>query len=202
MAALQIWVRSLETKEEIRKRVLKLRKEQSREAWDFGTRQIAETVTAHRWFEEAEYIYCYVDVSGETGTEEIIREAWRRGKTVLLPRVCGDNMEFLPVSSLEELAPGAFGIPEPVEKESDTARMRGKVPFPSERTGLMLLPGVAFDRKKNRVGYGKGYYDRYLKAYPYLHTIAIAFSFQIVEEIPAGAHDIAPELVITERTVL
>lgn len=66
----------------------------------------------------------------------------------------------------------------------------------------MIMPGVAFDTFRNRIGYGKGCYDRYLKKYKGFHTIALAFEYQIVDEIPAEATDIRPEFVMTERRIL
>lgn len=99
-------------------------------------------------------------------------------------------MEFCSLSSFEQLVPGTYGILEP--DGTDVSE---------QKNGLMLVPGVAFDKLRNRIGYGKGYYDRYLKAHPLLHTIALAFDLQIVSKIKAQEQDVKPELLLTESCI-
>ena len=104
-------------------------------------------------------------------------------------------MEFYPVSSMNSLSEGAFGILEPSAKDvSASENAAGK--------SLMLLPGVAFDKAGNRIGYGRGYYDRYLAGCPGISKIALAFEFQITDRIPAEHTDIKADLIITEKGVL
>ena len=67
--------------------------------------------------------------------------------------------------------------------------------------GLMIMPGVAFDTNRNRVGYGGGYYDRYLESHPQLHTLALAFDMQVLFEVPAEEQDIKPQLLVTETNI-
>jgi 5-formyltetrahydrofolate cyclo-ligase len=97
----------------------------------------------------------------------------------------------------QEYNPGRMGILEPVldENQSDIHKMMD----------IILLPGIAFDRKGNRVGYGKGYYDRYLSQYypdPFVITIAPIFSFQLLDDIPAMPHDIPADIIVTENEVI
>lgn len=155
------------------------------------SRQITEQVMAHPFFQNAEEIYCYISLYEEVSTFELINSTLKMGKKVAVPKVIVDNfMKFYYIDSLTELKTGYFGILEP---EADTAReAEGK-------QGLVLLPGTAFDRSGNRIGYGKGFYDTYLYAHPELHRIALAFSLQCVERIPADPHDIRVEAVITEK---
>jgi 5-formyltetrahydrofolate cyclo-ligase len=102
-------------------------------------------------------------------------------------------MEFYRINSLEELQAGYRGILEP-SGETEKFLFR---PGNADKT-LMLMPGVAFDSYRNRIGYGKGFYDRYLadKEELQLHTIGIGFSCQLVDEIPAQEGDIKPYQVI------
>lgn len=189
----------MEKKEEIRRRILEIRSRQGGREWKSGTDRIMKKVTAHPWFLEAEAVYCYVDVRGEAGTRGIMDYAWRLGKRVFVPSVKGHDMEFYRLFSFDGLKEGTFGIPEPSvkirERKADIKR-DGRI--------FMIMPGVAFDRERNRIGYGGGYYDRYLASCTefYGHAIAIAFECQIVEKIEAEKTDRKPELLITERRIL
>ena len=190
MEVLRIWVRNLETKKEIRHKIIRLRKEMDPLAWQEATKEITEKIIRHPRFLEETDIYCYVNYNGEVGTELLMEEAWKLGKHVWLPKVEGSEMEFYLVESRQELEPGAYGILEPAgEQKAD-----GK-------EGLMIMPGVAFDTNRNRVGYGGGYYDRYLESHPQLHTLALAFDMQVLFEVPSEKQDIKPQLLVTETNI-
>lgn len=180
----------METKKDIRKRILKERKEMDSATWQRNTSAVTGAVIGLDAFREATDLYCYVDFKGEVGTRALIQEAWRLGKTVWVPRVSGEEMEFYEITSFCQLAKGTFGVPEPEEGIPGNGR-----------DGLMIMPGVAFDSKRNRVGYGKGYYDRYLEKHPGLDTIAICFDMQIVEKVPSDPLDIKPGILITESII-
>ena len=98
-------------------------------------------------------------------------------------------MKFYQITSYDDLEAGYFGILEPKEecKEVNVSE-----------NSIVIMPGVAFDRKGNRIGYGKGYYDKYFSRYPEVYKIAIAFSMQIVDEIPADEFDIKANCVVTD----
>lgn len=169
--------------------------------WKRNTDAIAKVILSHEWFLEAPAIYCYVSFRGEVGTDEIIKGAWTLGKEVYVPRMEGVEMDFYLLNSFEELEEGTFGVPEPA--------LRGGQTTAQERSGLestsgclMLMPGVAFDKSRNRVGYGRGYYDRYLNDHPGIRTIGLAFEFQIMDEIPVEETDIRPGILVTERNIL
>lgn len=155
------------------------------------TAVITEKIIQCRYFSEAERIFCYIDFQGEAGTEGIIKEAWQLGKKVYAPRVSGDTMEFFEFHSFSELVPGAFGILEP----------QGRKAADSMETDLMVLPGVAFDRSRNRIGYGRGYYDRYLAARSGFYTIGAAFEMQIVDRIETEKTDIRADMLVTEKGI-
>ncbi len=94
------------------------------------------------------------------------------------------------LKNIRELAPGKWGIPEPVMK----------IPVPSQKIDLVLVPGIAFDRRGNRLGRGGGYFDRFLSSIPQrIRKVALAYSFQIVERVPVTPQDVPVDEVITEE---
>jgi 5-formyltetrahydrofolate cyclo-ligase len=158
--------------------------------WKDATAEIAKQVAEHPLYLQAADIYCYVDYNGEVGTRAMIEEAWRQGKNVWVPRVLGAEMEFFQIHSYDELLPGTKGILEPEEGIPGTGE-----------NGLMIMPGVAYDRALHRIGYGGGYYDKYLEKHPQLKRMAIAFDYQVMEAVPCDVHDIQPEILITESQI-
>lgn len=191
-------MRNLERKKEIRKRILDLRKEHKSGERAWKTDAVTELIRKHPWFLESKAVYCYADFSGEVGTRKLMEEAWRLKKQVYVPLVLGETMEFYKILSFSELAPGAFGILEPTAAVTDTGNADTQY-LDCEK--LMIVPGVAFDKKKNRIGFGKGYYDRYLALHPKIHTIAAAYAFQIVDTIEAEETDIRMEMIATENGI-
>lgn len=213
----------METKKEIRARALKERGALPLQAREAYGREILRLAAAHPFFQNAREIYCYASFRDEVPTFGLMEEAWKAGKRVAVPRVTdGQEMEFCYIESLCALRPGYCGIPEPdglqAQKavprmtsadgqempgnrfgpESQSAAGRG---LPGREYGdiLMILPGAAFDRKGNRIGYGRGFYDRYLQHAPQCRRMGLAYFVQCVEEIPAGPWDIPAEAVITEK---
>ena len=180
----------MESKKDIRKRVLKQRNLINREEWEEKSRRICEKVTTHPFFLNADAIYCYVDYKNEVCTRDILAQAWKLGKNVAVPKVNGEEMSFYYIDNMGELKAGYFGILEPTT--TNTA---------DDENVLVIMPGAAFDQNKNRIGYGKGFYDRYLERHPQHRTIALAFAFQMIEGIPSDTHDIQPDIIITEETI-
>ena len=137
----------------------------------------------------AEAVYAYMALSWETGTLELLGHFWNRGIKVAFPRVLGSEMEFFAVSSVEDLESGTFRIMEP----KTHCKM---VDWPE---AVIMVPGIAFTRDGKRLGKGGGYYDKYLDKYPGHKTVAFAYEFQMVSELPAELHDQPVDVVITER---
>lgn len=180
----------MDGKKEIRRRLLGLREKLDGQEWQERTQAAFRRAVSHSWFQAAKTIYCYVDFRGETGTRAIMERAWELGKAVAVPRTCGEEMDFFYIRSLEETAPGNFGVREPDPERCKVA---------DGRDGLVILPGSAFDLRGHRIGYGKGYYDRYLEAHPGLLTMALAFDFQVLEEIPHEPHDRRAQVIVNDR---
>ncbi|WP_342564523.1 5-formyltetrahydrofolate cyclo-ligase [Paenibacillus sp. FSL R7-0345] len=155
--------------------------------------------------EDVKTLLAYVPFRSELDSRPLIDGAWAAGCTVLLPRVIQATgmMSLHPVNSWKELAPGAYGILEPAAASADS---EGRLPRPD----IIFVPGLAFDRRGGRLGYGRGYYDRLrarLDAEAPLQGrdplwIGLAFGRQIVEEVPMDDHDAYMDMVITEDGVM
>ncbi len=180
-------------KEKLRKEALERRNALNTEERDRAAAVLTEQMLGHPRYCLSEYILGFVPYGSEIDITEILQDALRNGKHLYLPKVSGEEMSFYKVTSLADLEEGYKGIREP---KGDTPAYTY-----NELTGqktLMLMPGVAFDSRNNRIGYGKGFYDRYLqdKESLQLRSIAVGFHCQLVEEIPAQDTDIRPCQVI------
>lgn len=132
------------------------------------------------------WIYPYISYQKEMPTLHLIERMIEDGKRIAVPKVIGDEMVFYEITSLSDCQPGCMGILEPVEGKNTVTE-----------PGLMLMPGLAFDLQGGRMGYGGGYYDKYLARYPYHCTAAWAYDFQIVEQVPMKSHDRRVDYMIT-----
>ncbi len=150
---------------------------------------IFRNVTASPLFRAAQTLLLYVSCGGGVDTLRIIGEALRLGKQVAVPK-CGENgsMTFYVIDSMDALAPGAYGIPEPVG---------GKIPEITAQT-VCFVPGVAFTEDGERLGQGGGYYDRFLERYPELNTVGLCYGCMLQTSIPAQPHDRRVDAVIHE----
>lgn len=181
----------METKQDIRKKIFAARKactDQQVEAW---SREITQRVIALPAFKRAERMMAYADYNHEVVTRYLIEEAWKAGKEVAVPKVHGKDMIFYRLLDFNQLKPGYYGIPEPECGEAV-----------DWEDALMIMPGVAFDRENHRVGYGGGFYDRFLEKHPDIQRIAIAFSFQMMREVPVEPTDIFPQIIVTENDII
>lgn len=157
---------------------------------DSATQQSAEILAAleaHPAFGAAKTVLLYHSLKDEVDTHAFIRK-WSGEKRLLLPVVIGDDLELRLYTGPQDLKPGAYGIEEPVGA--------GFTDYAS--IDLVIVPGVAFDRIGNRLGRGKGYYDRLLPRIPSAYKIGICFPYQMVEEVPAEPFDVRMDEVICE----
>lgn len=181
----------MEAKKDIRKKIFAERKCVSDAQTEEWSRRITERVISLPAFQKADRIMAYADYNHEVMTRFLIEEAWRAGKEVAVPKVVGKDMEFYLLHDFSQLEPGYYGIPEPVRGEQT-----------DWEDALMIMPGVAFDRKCHRVGYGGGFYDRFLEKHPGIQRLAVAFSFQLLPEVPVEPTDIFPQILVTETELL
>ena len=180
----------MEEKRLIRKQIFAARKQCSDEQVRAWSHQVTDQVTGLPEFAAARRIMAYADYNHEVITRYIIEEAWKAGKEVAVPKVVGKDMVFYRLTDFSQLEPGYFGIPEPV---------RGEIV--DWEDALMVMPGVAFDIHNNRVGYGGGFYDRFLEKHPDIFRLAVAFDFQILDQVPTEPTDICPQIIVTQSKV-
>ena len=195
-------------KREIRREILAKRDGMTENERTRASLILTERILGHQWFYRSEILLGFVNYGSEISTMEILEEALKSGKKLYVPKIVtvtensdpdGESivpkqeMLFYRVKSLADLTPGYKGIPEP-DGTSEQFQYDASL---AEKT-LMLMPGVAFDMFRNRIGYGKGFYDRFLadKEELQLRTIGVGFKCQMVEEIPARENDIKPYQVI------
>lgn len=176
----------------IRKQMKQLRADMTRTERFEKSMQIFEQLITVPEFKRADRIYTYVSMDNEIDTIMFIDYSLSLEKRVFVPRVSGKDMEFYEISDISELNPGYMGIYEP--------DINGKEPDYS-RTGFMCMPGLAFDRSYNRIGYGGGFYDRYLSVENKLYKAALAYEAQLLESIPAQDGDVRPDMIVTEESI-
>lgn len=137
-------------------------------------------------YQSAKTIYGYLPYNQEVRTVPILEQALRDGKQVAVPKVYGDTMRFLYLTDLNAVAKGYAGIPEPIADE----------PIARDETALVLMPGLAFDPQGHRMGYGGGFYDRFLAQEPNHPTVALCYDFQMLPHLETESHDIPVDRVL------
>ena len=149
--------------------------------------KILAALEAHPAFRAANTILLYHSLKDEVDTHGFI-EKWSHQKHILLPVVIGEELELRTYTGPNDLRIGAYGIEEPVG-----------TPFTDYAAiDLAVIPGVAFDSRGNRLGRGKGYYDRLLPHMPTTYKIGICFPFQLVKEVPAETSDNRMDEIVTQ----
>lgn len=177
----------MENKKEIRAYIRALKKQYSNEELIELSRPVTDKLLKHKKVKEAQTILMYYSLADEVYTHDIITKLVNMNKTVLLPRVIdNENMIICHYKSDKDLNEGAFHIMEPIGEEfTDYNKIE-----------LCIVPGMSFDSNNNRLGRGKGYYDRFLAKVPNSYKIGVCFDFQKLKEIPSGKYDINVDEVI------
>ncbi len=152
---------------------------------------ICKTLLSMDIYQNANCICLYISAKNEVDTTPIIEAALQAGKMVAAPRVRDKQMDFIVFHSMEELELGSFGILEPTGAEVVTPEQ-----------ALLIMPGVAFDMNCNRIGYGGGFYDRYLAEHEAKVSVAFAYELQMVEQLEVEGFDKKPDMIITEKRVI
>jgi 5-formyltetrahydrofolate cyclo-ligase len=184
-------------KDIIRKQVLSVRNQLSGKEVQTLSESIFNNLTESSFFTDAAHVMVYLDFKGEVQTDAVINHCLAQGKKVYIP-ICIPETHEISISritSLEDLETGHFGIREP---KLQHIRLGD-----SSLIDLVLVPGVAFDKKGNRIGFGAGYYDRFLKRLKEgAVSAALAYSFQIVDHIPSDEYDIPVDYIVTEKGII
>ncbi len=183
-------------KQTIRKRILSNRDQLSETMVEEKSRCILEQLNRLESVASAQEIYTYVSFGTEVDTLELIRSGLQYGKKIFVPRIIANGMiEFYKIQSLEQLVPGKFGILEPISDEIGV--------FGERHDQVMIMPGVAFDYNKNRIGYGGGYYDRFLEKHDQEISpkIALCYELQMIEALEPDEYDKKVDFIVTEQRI-
>ncbi len=156
------------------------------------SRQIEERLFNFNKYKESKAIMFYVSINSEVHTHEMIQKALL-DKRVIVPKVVHHEIEPSIVLDFDSLIPsGKFGILEPIEAM--------KIAY--KNIDLVLVPGIAFDKQGHRIGYGFGYYDKFLAKVPKAIKIGLAYDFQIIDDVPKEEHDVPVDFIVTEKRII
>ncbi len=137
-------------------------------------------------YQSAKTIYGYLPYNQEVRTVPMLQRALEDGKRVAVPKCYGDEMRFIYLEDLSQVEKGYCGIPEPIADG----------PVADDKTALVLMPGLAFDREGHRIGYGGGFYDKFLAQEPEHPTLALCYGFQMVEHLETEEFDVPVNTVL------
>ncbi len=170
------------TKKRFRSKILLRLKTQKEDNRERKSQVIKVKLFRTQLFKQAKIVMFYIAFDGEVNTKEMIQEAKKQGKVIAVP-VCRENKIYIRPCLLKDkakLVRGPYGVSEPAVKKA----------IKLEDLDLVIVPGVAFDRKNNRLGRGKGCYDRFLQRLPKrIKSIGLAYDFQIFPNIPVTKTD-------------
>ena len=150
------------------------------------SRILGEKFLKTQLYRQAKTIYGYLPYNQEVRTVPMLEQALRDGKQVAVPKVYGEEMKFHYLTDLSRVETGYAGIPEPI----------GDEPVAEDETALVLMPGMAFDREGHRIGYGGGFYDKFLAGEPEHPTVALCYDFQVLPQLETEEFDVPVDLVL------
>ncbi|MBD5520455.1 MAG: 5-formyltetrahydrofolate cyclo-ligase [Lachnospiraceae bacterium] len=200
-------------KKRIRREALSVRDMLSQELRQEKSSKILQTIYEMEIYKITNVILCYVDYQSEVITTPLIERAIADGKKVFCPKVSGTDMEFYRIIGVGELKAGYKGIKEPVGSQdfldflcerddlSDDPDAGNRV---NNKT-LVIIPGSAFDKGCHRMGYGKGFYDKYLTRLLEnnidVYMLGLGYECQLIDKVPCEAHDIVLDMLVTEENI-
>ena len=173
-------------KKELRNKIREQKRAMTPQQIESASQKLVELFLATEQYRQAKTIYGYLPYNQEVRTVPLLEQALADGKKVAVPKIYGDEMRFIYLPDLNQVEKGYSGIPEPIEDG----------PLGDDPTALVLMPGMAFDEEGHRIGYGGGFYDKFLANEPDHPTIALCYDFQIVKELPTEDFDIPVDLVL------
>ena len=183
-------------KAEIRKSILQTRNAMTREEIAAASLAIMKRLIDLEAIRRASTLMVYLAFGSEVHTDDLIRWGWGEGKRIVVPLCCPETRELMPcrIDGFDELESGHYGIREP--------KVSPLQPVSQREIDAVVVPAVAFDRRGYRVGYGGGYYDRFLPGCPQAAKIGAAFARQIIAAIPADPYDVTVDRIVTEKGVI
>lgn len=179
-------------KEKLRKDILRIRKKMSKEKALQKSKKIKKKLFKMDEYQKASSILFYVSYNNEVYTHNMIKESMEKGKNIVVPLSDKKNKELIlsKLTNWEDLSRGEYGILEPAEERIEKVS--------ADEIDLVIVPGIVFDKYGNRVGHGKGYYDRLLRQVK-CPKIGLSFEKQIVKKIPEEKHDQPVDKILTEK---
>lgn len=187
-------------KKEVRNYMTELKRNLSTSQIQEYSKAIRECLLNETSFINCTHLFCYVAFNQEVLTNDIINLALSRNIKVAVPKIIDNEMKFYEINSLNGLQTNSYGILEPVTNNTSIMEAVPKL----NQNNLVIVPGLAFDKNKNRIGYGKGYYDSFFHKYKYIpmQKIALTFDFQVVNQLPADEFDIKVDKIITNTQII
>lgn len=170
----------------LRKMIRQKKREMTQQQICLASQKLMELFTQTQQYQAAKTVYGYLPYNQEVRTVPILEQALSDGKRVAVPKVVGDEMRFIYIEDFSQVEVGYAGIPEPIADG----------PVAEDETALVLMPGLAFDKAGHRIGYGGGFYDKFLEREPNHPTVALCYDFQMLPELETQAHDVPVDLVI------
>ena len=173
-------------KKELRRQIRELKRAMTPEQIEQASLRLGELFLETQQYKNAKTIYGYLPYNQEVRTVPMLEQAIRDGKKVAVPKCYGDEMKFIYLEDLTQVELGYCNIPEPIADG----------PVAEDETALVLMPGMAFTKSGDRMGYGGGFYDKFLAKEPNHPTVALCYSFQMVESLPTAEYDIPVDCVL------
>lgn len=180
---------NMKEKEIIRQSYLDIRNQIPRAEIEDRSARISRNIITSELFMKADKIYSYFPIGSEVDLRGLMQLCWDVGKRVAIPRILGKEMAFFEINDFDHLEDGPLGTKQPPDSGAPTFWEHA----------LVLCPGVAFDNRGYRLGYGAGYYDKFLAREPEHITIGVAYGSQIGADLPVEAHDMPLDYIVTDR---
>ncbi|MBC8500897.1 MAG: 5-formyltetrahydrofolate cyclo-ligase [Nanoarchaeota archaeon] len=179
-----------QSKQTLRKEILVKRDSLSKDLVASKSNRIKKILFDLEEFVDSRKVHCYVSIDNEVQTHVLIKEI-SESKKVFIPYVDGDEIKQTRFLGFNKLKRGTFGILEPINPTQEDTN-----------PDIVIVPGIVFDESGHRIGYGKGYYDKFLEENYDVLKIGLAFEFQILKGLPIDSHDVPVDIIITEKRII
>ena len=173
-------------KKELRRQIREQKRAMTEEQIVAASQRLGELFCNCEYYKNAKTIYGYLPYNQEVRTVPMLEQAIKDGKRVAVPKCYGEEMRFIYMDDLNKVEKGYANIPEPIDDE----------PVADDKTALVLMPGMAFTKEGHRMGYGGGFYDKFLASEPDHPTVALCYDFQMLDAIPTEDYDIPVDCVL------
>ena len=173
-------------KQELRASIRAQKRAMTEEEIVSRSEKLAALFLASDAYRNAKTIYGYLPYNQEVRTVSMLEQALKDGKRVAVPKCYGDEMKFIFMDDLSKVEKGYANIPEPIADD----------PVADDETALVLMPGLAFAPQGHRIGYGGGFYDKFLAAEPGHPTLALCYAFQMLPHLETEEFDIPVDTVL------